>query len=202
MPKTELTVVGPAGSIKSLKTAFADQMDPAYFPLRLDQVPARLDFIERNAGEPFEIAGMTVTPMELNHPIVTFGYRLEEDGHAFVFATDNELPSDSAAAGTAGTAFVDSMVAWCQGADLLVHDAQFSRAEYASRTGWGHSTYDDALSLAERAGAGQLAFFHHDPGHSDADIDGLVEAALSSHQRRHGRVVVAFPAAEEQEILL
>ncbi len=202
LPKTELTVVGPAGSIKSLQAAFADQMDPAYFPLRLDQVPAHLEFIERNAGEAFEVAGMVVTPMELNHPIPTFGYRFEEDGHTFVFATDNELPTHDAAAGAAGIAFVDSMVAWCKGADLLVHDAQYSREEYAARVGWGHSTYDDALSLAERAGAGQLAFFHHDPGHSDADIDGLVEEALGNHKRRHGRSVEAFPAAEEHEILL
>jgi len=59
-----------------------------------------------------------------------------------------------------------------------------------------------ALSLADRSGAGQLAFFHHDPMHSDADIDALVDEALVTHQLAGGRRLVAFPAAEDQEIQL
>ncbi len=193
VPGTRVTLVGPAGSIKSLQAAFADQMDPAYFPLRLDQVPAELEFIEVVAGHPLEIAGMTVTPHELNHPIVTLGYRIEEGGHTFVFATDNELQPENGAR---------DMAEWCRGADLLVHDAQYSEAEYPAHAGWGHSTFDAALSLAEDAGARQLAFFHHDPMHSDDQIDALVEEALGNHRQRRSGRVLAFPPAEDQEINL
>ncbi len=190
---TRVSVVGPAGSIKSLQAAFADQMDPAYFPLRLDQVPAELEFIEVGAGEPLEIAGMTITPYELNHPIVTLGYRIQEGGRTFCFATDNELlPAEG----------MRPIAEWCRGADLLVHDAQYSESEYAARAGWGHSTFDDALSLAEDAEVRQLAFFHHDPLHSDDQIDALVEEALGNHRQRRGGRVLAFPAAEDQEIVL
>jgi phosphoribosyl 1,2-cyclic phosphodiesterase len=193
VPGTRMTVIGPAGSIKSLQAAFADQMDPAYFPLRLDQVPADLEFVEVLAGQPFEVAGMTVTPHELNHPIVTLGYRIEEGGRAFVFATDNELlPANG----------FGSMVEWCRGADLLVHDAQYSQEEYQGRAGWGHSTFEDSLSLAEEAEVRQLAFFHHDPQHSDDQIDALIEEALGNHRQRGGGGVLAFPAAEEHEISL
>jgi ribonuclease BN (tRNA processing enzyme) len=58
------------------------------------------------------------------------------------------------------------MANWCQDADLLVHDAQFSREEYKTHAGFGHSTYEEALALAEQAGVQQLAFFHHDPAQS------------------------------------
>lgn len=197
VPGTRLTVVGPAGSIKSLKAAFADQMDPAYFPLRLDQVPAAIEFIEVSSGEGFEVGDMQVMPHEMNHPIVTLGYRIKENTSTFVFATDNELPR---APENGGLPAPERLVEWCQGADLIAHDAQYSREEYPSHVGWGHSTFDDALTLAEQAGARQLAFVHHDPGHSDDDVDALVEEALGNHRARGGRRLVAFPAAEEQEI--
>ena len=204
VPGTKLTVVGPAGSIKSLQAAFSDQMDPAYFPLRLDEVPAELEFIEKSAGETFEVAGMQVTPYELNHPIVTLGYRIEDDGAVFVFATDNELVAfdGQGAEGELQRLARQSMVEWCRDADLLAHDAQFSIEEYQTHVGWGHSTFDEALMLAQDAGARQLAFVHHDPSHSDADVDALVEQALGNHRQSGGRELVAFPAAEEQEIIV
>ena len=190
IPGTRLTLVGPAGSIKSLKGAFADQMDPAYFPLRLDQVPADVEFIEVTAGVSFQIGQMTITAHEMNHPIVTLGYRLQENGSAFAFATDNELVGPPS----------EALVEWCGGADLLAHDAQYSRDEYPTHVGWGHSTFDDTLTLAERAEVRQLAFVHHDPAHSDDDVDALVEDALGNHRQAGGKRIVAFPAAEEQEI--
>jgi phosphoribosyl 1,2-cyclic phosphodiesterase len=203
---TRIQIVGPKGSIKSLQAAFEDQMDPAYFPTRLDQVPAQLEFVERSAGETFEAGGMAITPHQLNHPIVTFGYRIEEDGRRLVFATDNELGFELAESGTgaAGAAITDraAIVEWCRGADLLVHDAQYSAEEYQSKVGWGHSSMEDVLMLSEEAGVQQVAFFHHDPGHSDDDIDALVEVALGNHRRRRGTDVTAFPAAEETQITL
>ena len=203
---TQLTVVGPAGSIKSLQAAFADQMDPAYFPLRLDDIPANLQFIERSADETFEVGGMRVTPHPMNHPIATFGYRIEENGSSLVFATDNELclgtRKGDGADGRLSELALDQLVGWCGKADLLVHDAQYSVDEYRTRVGWGHSTYEEALVLAERAEVQQLAFFHHEPLHSDSEIDALVEEALGAHRQRGGAELVAFPAAEDQEIVL
>jgi phosphoribosyl 1,2-cyclic phosphodiesterase len=195
---THLTIVGPAGSAKSLQAAFADQMDPAYFPVRLDHMPADMEFIERNPGETFEVGGLRITPLLLMHPIPTFGYRLEEGSTTFVMATDNEIaPFEPEQNGS-----MKDLVEWCRDADLLVHDAQYSREEYKTHAGYGHSTFEDALSLAERANVQQLAFFHHDPMHSDTDVDALIEEALGNHRQSGGSDVVTFPAAEDQEILL
>jgi phosphoribosyl 1,2-cyclic phosphodiesterase len=198
VPGTRLTIVGPAGSAKSLQAAFADQMDPAYFPIRLDHMPADLEFIERNPGESFEVGGLSITPILLMHPIPTFGYRIDEGSTRFAFATDNEI----AFFGTNGNGSLQNMVDWCRGADLLVHDAQFSREEYRTHAGFGHSTFEEALSLAQHADVQRLAFFHHDPAHSDSDIDALIEEALGNHRQSGGSEVVTFPAAEEQELIL
>jgi phosphoribosyl 1,2-cyclic phosphodiesterase len=191
---THLTIVGPAGSIKSLKAAFADQMDAAYWPIGLDQMAARIEFVEVSSGQTFSVGQLKVTPHEMRHPIVTLGYRLQDGASAFAFATDNEIVH--------GNGGMSALAEWCDGADLLAHDAQYSVAEYPSHEGWGHSTFDDALTLADAAGVRQLAFVHHDPQHSDDTIDALVEQALAHHQSAGRRRVMAFPAAEEQLIEL
>ncbi len=198
IPGTRLTIVGPAGSAKSLQAAFADQMDPAYFPVRLDHMPAELEFIERNPGETFEVGALRITPHLLMHPIPTFGYRIDEGSTRFAFATDNEIAFFTSEANGS----VKELADWCRNADLLVHDAQYSREEYKTHAGFGHSTFEESLMLAEQAGAQRLAFFHHDPAHSDSDIDALIEEALGNHRQSGGTVVVSFPAAEEQELTL
>jgi phosphoribosyl 1,2-cyclic phosphodiesterase len=198
VPGTHLTIVGPAGSAKSLQAAFTDQMDPAYFPVRLSHMPAEMEFIERNPDETFEVGALRITPHLLMHTIPTFGYRIEEGSSRFTFATDNELAMFAQQPNGA----LRDLAAWCRDSGLLVHDAQYSREEYASHAGFGHSTYEEALSLAEMAGVNELAFFHHDPSHSDADVDALIELAHANHRRAGGSEVNAFPASEEQEIAL
>ena len=83
-----------------------------------------------------------------------------------------------------------------------MHDAQYSAEECKTHAGFGHSTYDEALALAEQAGVKELAFFHHDPLHSDADVDALIEQALGNHRASGGADLNSFPAAEEQEVAL
>ena len=198
VPGTHLTIVGPAGSAKSLQAAFADQMDPAYFPVRLSHMPAEMEFIERNPGETFEVGALRITPHLLMHPIPTFGYRIDEGSSRFTFATDNEIALF--VNGKNGT--LKDLANWCRESDLLVHDAQYSTEEYKTHAGFGHSTYEEALALSEQAGVKALAFFHHDPLHSDADVDALIEQATGNHRQSGGAEINAFPAAEELEIAL
>jgi len=146
----------------------------------------------------FEVGGLRITPLLLMHPIPTFGYRLEEGSTSFVMATDNELALFAAEKNGS----MNELVEWTRDADLLVHDAQYSREEYKTHAGYGHSTFEEALSLAERAIVQQLAFFHHDPQHSDSDIDALIEEALGNHRQAGGSELITFPAAEDQEVQL
>ena len=70
-----------------------------------------------------------------------------------------------------------------EGADLLVHDAQYTADEYEKHVGWGHSSIDHALAFADMAKVGRLVTFHHDPEHDDATIDRLVNEARRSSER-------------------
>jgi ribonuclease BN (tRNA processing enzyme) len=173
-------------------------MDPAYFPVRLSHMPAEMEFIERNPGDTFEVGALRITPHLLMHPIPTFGYRIDEGSSRFCFATDNEI----AMFANQDNGTLKDMANWCRDADLLVHDAQYSTEEYKTHAGFGHSTYEEALALAEQAGVEELAFFHHDPVHSDSDVDALIEEAMGNHRQSGGAEINAFPAAEEQEIAL
>jgi hypothetical protein len=67
-----------------------------------------------------------------------------------------------------------------EGADVLLHDAQYSDHEYGSRVGWGHSTIDHAVAFADAAQANHLVMFHHDPAHSDVELESLLDHARSA----------------------
>jgi ribonuclease BN (tRNA processing enzyme) len=144
------------------------------------------------------VGALRITPHLLMHPIPTFGYRIDEGSSRFCFATDNEI----AMFANQENGTLKDLANWCRDADLLVHDAQYSTEEYKTHAGFGHSTYEESLSLAEQAGVKELAFFHHDPVHSDTEIDALIEEALGNHRQSGGADVNAFPAAEEQELAL
>lgn len=67
-----------------------------------------------------------------------------------------------------------------RGADLLIHDAQYTAAEYENRVGWGHSAISDTLAFGEAAGVARLVLFHHDPAHSDEVLDAMMRDARTS----------------------
>ena len=69
------------------------------------------------------------------------------------------------------------MLELCDGVDLLIHDAQYTPAEFQQKSDWGHCTVDYAVLVAKEAAVKRLALFHHDPGHSDDDLDRLLEGA-------------------------
>ena len=117
------------------------------------------------------------------HPGKSWAYSFEKEGTKVVFATDNEIdmllpdkraPIDDPAA---ERAVPDELVKFCEGADLLVADGQYTDEEYPAHYGWGHSSVAHAVGFAARANAGRTLLFHHDPLHSDADLDAILEDA-------------------------
>jgi len=112
------------------------------------------------------------------HPGSTVGYRINEGRRVLAYMPDHEP--------ALGAKRFPGAVDWTSGldlaagADLLIHDAQYTSAEYGERVGWGHSALDHMLRFATEAGAKHAITFHHDPGHSDAMLDRLVEDARNS----------------------
>jgi phosphoribosyl 1,2-cyclic phosphodiesterase len=151
---TTLNLCGyPAGK-PSFRDVIAGLMSAPYFPVQLDSedIRARLRF--KDLGErPFKIGGVRIRPIFLNHPNGGLGYRLEEGGRSFVFLTDNELDFRHA-----GGCSFERYAAFCAGADLLIHDAEYDQKDYQFNRGWGHSLYTDAVRLAMQASSGWGCF--------------------------------------------
>lgn len=138
----------------------------------------------------------------MNHPAVTLGYRIETGGASLVYATDHEphtISTDPAAdLRSAAHQEDDAHVQFLVGADLVIHDAQYTEAEYPEKLGWGHSTAERAVGYALAAGSRRLALFHHDPLRDDDAVDRLVAMCRA----QAGGAVEIFPATEGQVIEL
>ena len=181
-PGTELTLYGPGPQgAQDLERILSRQMESPSFPVPLSAMRARMTFASAQHCRTLEIGPFRVTPIDVPHPQGCLAYRIEADGHSFVYATDVELSLDT----------LSPEVAYLfQGADVLCLDAQYTPDEYegrvdVSRKGWGHSTMVDAARVARAVEARRLLLFHHDPAHDDDTVMAMAEEA-----RHH------FPATE------
>ena len=167
--ETSLSIYGCPIAQNSIRGMISKTMEAPFFPVNFDDLQADISFHE-TCLDPFSIASVTVTPIPLSHPNQGFGYKFTEDGRSFVFLTDNELSYLHP-----GGLTREEYRACCEKADLLIHDAEFTEAEYSKTRGWGHTVYRDALDLAMGAKVKRLGLFHHNQERSDAAILGLVE---------------------------
>ncbi|HEV2006672.1 MAG TPA: MBL fold metallo-hydrolase [Candidatus Limnocylindrales bacterium] len=120
-----------------------------------------------------------MTAATVVHPGPTLGYRVASNGAAMAYSPDHE----PALAGLDGDPVWTSGYDLAADVDLLLHDGQYSAAEYAQRVGWGHSSTVHAVAFAELAGVHRLALFHDDPDHDDGSLDRLVDEAKALSQR-------------------
>lgn len=201
-PNGSWHIYGPRGLGGSLSETLGGQMQYAYFPVTIEQLAASVDYHDLVEGT-FEIDDISVTTRYLNHPALTLGYRLEVDGATLVYASDHE-PHDRRLAGggdLASSRHDLEHTRLCEGADLLIHDAQYLAEEYPARTGWGHSTVEYVVAVADAAEAAKVALFHHDPSRTDEATDEAVARArdLATEIGYTGEV---FAAAEATTIEL
>ena len=188
---TELHVWGPPSPRRTLAQRVARYLSPPLFPIELSTIPARITFNDV-PGEPWPIGAATISADSIFHPGPTVGYRVEENGNALAYLPDHEpaLGPDLAVA-------TRDWVSGCGiagGVDLLLHDAQYTADEYAERIGWGHSSVDHAVRVAQLAEARRLVLFHHDPQHSDHDLEDLLEHAYRA--AGNGGVILAREGME------
>lgn len=176
-PTCEVHVWGPGHARASLRARLARYLSPPLFPVRLRDVPCQLSVHEIDGGV-LQVGGVTVTADRVCHPDPTLGYRVEEAGHAIAYLPDHE-PALGARA-FPGPPEWTSGYGLAAGVDVLIHDAQFTAAEYPAHVGWGHSSLQHAIEFARVAGVGRLVAFHHDPSRTDAGVDLHVAAAIAA----------------------
>ncbi len=179
IPGNRFNIIGGSNCAQTLSGILAGQMEQCYFPVGMDVLPSELSFYSIQYN-PAILDGAKLRGRPLHHPIPSTAYRLELAGTVIVYATDHEprkLP-DLQEGVLLGDDVVDmKLVELAQGADILIHDAQYSIAELAQKVGWGHNSAEVAVDTAIRAKVKRLVLYHHDPSHDDDTIDELLAIA-------------------------
>ncbi len=171
-PSLDIHIWGPR-STNTLHARLSRYLSPPLFPVLLRDLPCQLTLHDIDNSS-FEIGPFKIESRYVIHPGPTIGYRISGLHSTFTFIPDHEP--------ALGSFELHNEKQWISGfdlalnTDLLLHDAQYSIQEYSLRRGWGHSTMNDALKFASMTNAKHLLLAHHDPSHSDAQLNELFAA--------------------------
>ena len=217
IPGTKIKVFGPVTyEDEPLEAVVGGQMKYRYFPVNMGELAGSIEYSRLKEEPLLDLGdGITLSTAIINHPITALGYRFTFRDKVFctaydtepfrnLFVTDPDHPSyDELMALEGEEAAVEQnrvLENFYHDADLLVHDAQYTRAEYEKgKVGWGHSPIEDAIASARRAGVKQLALFHHDPERSDEQLDAMSDLYCTANPDDSMQM---FFAREGQEIIL
>jgi phosphoribosyl 1,2-cyclic phosphodiesterase len=191
----EIHVWGPPAPPDSLRDRLTQYLSPPLFPVHLKDIPAHL-VLHDVPEEPWELGSALLRAEPVTHPGPTVGYRIEEAGKALTYISDHEPALD---ADDLDLAEPDRVSGYrlALGADALFHDAQYTEDEYPFRRGWGHSSIAHTVQFGHIAKVKRLLMFHHDPLHSDAQIEAmLLRARELWGSEREGLVVAAYEGME------
>lgn len=175
-PDCHVTIWSPVGFEKTTKELFTEMLAYAYFPVRLDDIRARLSFNDIVEGVPFSIGEVSIDTQYTYHPGATLCFKLKVGEKTFAYVTDNEMLMGYQGSPTAigeGHPLLmphEDMLKFLKGCDTLVHEAQYFPTEYHEKVGWGHSSIANATVLIKEAGIKEWIVTHHDPEHSDEDL--------------------------------
>ena len=174
-PGLEVHLWGPPSPTQPMIQQLARYLSPPLFPIHLRDATSRLHIHDLTEGN-IRIGKFHVEVAFVCHPNPTVGYRITHGQAILTYLPDHEP--------ALGTGTLDRSPEWisgfalAEGSHLLIHDAQYSDDEYPAHVGWGHSSMRQALEFATLAGVGMLVAFHHDPSHSDDEVDRLLRETV------------------------
>jgi len=177
----ELHIWGPPSPRYGLAERVAAYVSPPLFPVPLSDVPSRPIFHDV-PDEPWMIGSALVEGHSL-------GFRIEAHGRTLAYIPDHE-PSLGVDLRQVEPDWISGYQV-AKGADVLLHDAQYSDDEYGAHVGWGHSSVNHAVTFSRAAHVDRLVLFHHDPAHSDPELEALLREAESSWSANHLPVLAA-----------
>lgn len=179
LPDVQVHIWGPASPTHTLRARLTRYLSPPLFPVFLRDLECTLT-LHQVPSEEIEIAGLKIKSALICHPDPTVGFRIETKGKVVTYMPDHE-PALGAKVYPLRADWV-SGAALADHADLLIHDSQYTPSEYADRVGWGHSSMQQTIEFARMAQVKQLVPFHHDPSHTDADLDALFDELVRQTQ--------------------
>ena len=196
-PTSRMLIWGPEAPDATLEDRIARYISAPLSPIEVRELPCDVSF--RNAPETeWQIGPARVRAASVAHRGPTLGYRITEGDTTLCYIPDHEP--------ALGCDVLECDTDWLSGyelardADLLIHDCQYTDAEYPDHVGWGHSGLRDSLAFASRVRPERLMLFHHDPLHSDDFLDALHGAAADTWGELGGRPEVLELAVERREL--
>src|SRR5262249_25869243 len=192
-PGLDVHIWGPPSPVQPLAERIAIYLSPPLFPVRLADLPAKVTFHDA-PEEPVVIGSAVVRAAKVTHQGPTVGYRVEEGGCGFAYVPDHEP--------AIGGRLADQPDDWISGyelvrdVDVLFHDAQYLDDEYPHPIGGGHSAIGAALDPARRARVRRPLLFHHDPYHTDEDLEAMLADAQRTHAAAGDWVCLAHEGME------
>ncbi len=168
-PGAVLTVYGPRQEVDRLQDSLLAAVQPPFFPVHLTDFRGEVHFKEIGDDD-FAVGSVKVRARWVPHRGETLGFRVEADGRSLAYLPDHQAPLDR-------RGVPEGVLELCSGADVVVHDAQYSDEEFVEKPDWGHSTVAYAVRVAAEAGAKRLLLSHHDPSHDDHQVEQLLGQA-------------------------
>jgi len=183
-----VTIYGASDPISgnSIEEILQTQLQYRFFPIRECELNAKIEYVPLKEGESVSIGNALVTPVLMNHPVVNFGYRIDNGGKSLFFTGDHEPsyniyePEDDEYA--MYQALIEQkdggILERVCGVDVLVADASYTEDEYPAKKGWGHGTLDTSIQMAEKAKVSQLFLTHHEPTRDDEALEAVFNESL------------------------
>lgn len=168
---------------RDIQSILGTQMEYCFFPVRQVELKADLHFTTLREGDVIQVGDATVTSILMNHPVLTYGYRIDCNGRSVFFSGDHEPIQNIY---PPGDEFFDQyqtlvdeksarLVDFVRDSDVLILDAMYTQEEYATKVGWGHGTFQSTLELGRAANAKQVVFTHHEPVRTDEALDAKLQ---------------------------
>lgn len=176
--KNAFEIIGPNARGNDIKESLSKAIAPPYFPVSLSDFAASIEY-RTTTDKPFSLGKIQVTPRHLAHPGGALGWRFHfSGGKSLVYVSDNE-PSG----GRSG------LIKWIKGADILIHDAQYTPSEYRNKKGWGHSPYTYPVEIALAAGVKRLILSHFNPPYTDKKLKNMLKRARVLIRKSGSRLI-------------
>ncbi|MEW6730139.1 MAG: MBL fold metallo-hydrolase [Acidobacteriota bacterium] len=172
VPGNEFDIYGEKKRGLSPRQILAGQMSFPYFPVTLEAMRAKLTFHTIKPSQLLKFDEVTIKTHRLNHPFDAMGYRVEYRGSAVAYITDYEHFDHTD----------EPLVEFVRGVDAMIYDSAFSDAEYVTKHGWGHSTWEEGIKLAKASDVKMLIISHHEPAHDDTHMRQVEQLARRVHR--------------------
>ena len=214
VPDWDISIFGPCQAGKDIEEYVSAQMRAPYFPVGTETWLAHINYHEPSPDHKIEYGPLHIAYENVHHPGTTYGYRIKANGKTIIYISDNEclfleksITQKYDGMSSEEKELYESMrreeyeaeLKLIEGADILIHDAQYTPEDYKSKRGWGHSCYIDTVNTAIAAGVKELYLYHHDPNYDDKHMEEIHQhsqqivrerkASLICHLAREGTII-------------